>query len=197
MNIQRNSNGEYTSVGASVIKLTDGKLPDGTTPVFHTGEVWIGQAPVTAKQKAYSFEIPVASSQVTWRAILTPASVQVTLSDVDLDAGRTSGGKMKRNKKAIKRSVACEMRPMTTSEISTILRAIDTKDKPTVDVTLKKGKYVETITSGLTSYIVLRYVDPWQGSTRVARFYAGDRVAPLYSGALGLWESLNLDFVEM
>ena len=168
MNIHRNGD-KYTSVGAAVVSTSSSSVSDGA--------FLIGQGGIT---QADSGAISINTSSITWKVKVFPASFQVGLQDVDLDAGRTSSGWMKRNKKAIKRTISAELPAMTTAEISLVLQAIDPVD-----------------TGNLVAMFPVKYLDPWDGSYRVGAFYSGDRVTPMYNGALNLWENLPLEFVEM
>lgn len=169
MDIHRNGN-KYTSVGAAVVSTSSSSVSNGA--------FLIGQGGIT---QAESGAISITAGDITWKVKVFPASFQVGLQDVDLDAGRTSSGWMKRNKKAIKRTISAELPAMTTDEIKLVLRAID----PTVSG------------DDLVAMFPVKYLDPWTGDYRTGAFYSGDRVAPMYNGALNLWENLPLEFVEM
>ena len=168
MNIERNGN-KYTSLEAAVDAAISSSVSDGA--------FLIGQGGITQDS---SGKVTINSANISWKVRVRPASFQVGLQDVDLDAGRTSSGWMKRNKKAIKRTISAELPAMTTAEISKVLKAIDPVDS-----------------GNLVAMFPVRYMDPWTGGYRTGAFYAGDRVTPMYNGALNLWESLPLEFVEM
>ena len=168
MAIQRNGV-KYTSVGIAVETASSGNVSDGA--------LLIGQGGVSQNDAGV---VSVDTSSISWKVLLRPATFSVGMQDVDLDAGRTSAGWMKRNKKAIKRTISLELPPMTSDEISKVLKAIDPVDS-----------------GNLVAMFPIKYLDPWSGAYRVGAFYSGDRVTPMYSGVLGLWESLPLEFVEM
>ena len=123
--------------------------------------------------------------------MVIPSSYQVGLQDVDLEAGRVATGIMVRHKKNIKRAITAETPPLTSSEISTILKAIDPNDTPT------STSESETTAGGMRECFAVAYHDPWVGGPTCKVMYSGDRVAPMYNGVLNVWERLQLDFVEM
>ena len=172
MNITR-SGDRYLTIGAAVEAI-----PAGTSnPEVSHGAFLIGQGGVT---QAESGAVSVNVNSVTWKVRVHPAELKIGLQDVDLDAGRTSDGWMKRNKKAIKRTISAELPPMTKEELSLVLKAIDPVDS-----------------GDLVAMFPVKYLDPWEGGYRTRAFYSGDRVAPMYNGVMNLWENLPLEFVEM
>lgn len=176
MNITR-SGDRYLTIGAAVEAI-----PAGTTnPEVSHGAFLIGQF-INLKdvQDPNSGAISFSMDNVTWKVRVHPAELKIGLQDVDLDAGRTSDGWMKRNKKAIKRTISAELPPMTKEELSLVLKAIDPVDS-----------------GSLVAMFPVKYLDPWEGGYRTRAFYSGDRVAPMYNGVMNLWENLPLEFVEM
>lgn len=45
-------------------------------------------------------------------------------------------------------------------------------------------------------YVLINCLDAKAGTWVEKRFYVGDRVAPLYNSALGLWESVGFTIVQ-
>lgn len=160
---------KYTSVGVAVETATSSSVSDGA--------FLIGQGGVSQNSDGV---VSINASAITWKVKIHPAAYQVGLQDVDLDAGRTSAGWMKRNKKAIKRTISAELPAMTTAEISKVLKAIDPVDS-----------------GNLVAMFPVKYLDPHEGGYRIGAFYSGDRVTPMYNGAMNLWENLPLELVEM
>ena len=174
---------KYITIGKAVstsIPSSMANLPVGT--------ILIGPATnATSTEWGYT----ISFSQVSWTCMIIPSEYQVGLQDVDLEAGRVATGKMVRHKKAIKRAITASTPPLTASEISTILKAIDPNDTPTYTST------EEATAFGLTAMFAVCYHDPWVGGPTCKVMYSGDRIAPMYNGVLNVWESLQLDFVEM
>lgn len=106
--------------------------------------------------------------------------MSISLSDVD---GETTG----RNQYAVMfrdrvrgagtsvRKIECTFPPLTGSELTLVLQAID------------------------ESFFKLQYPDPYTGSNREAYFYVGDRSTPIYSTTLNneiLWTDVAFNFIE-
>jgi hypothetical protein len=104
--------------------------------------------------------------------IVTPSVYQVDIADLDGTTNRNAKGDLIRDRIAVKRKLSLEWAPLKTSEISTLLKAVQ-------DV-----------------FFSCTYLDPMVGSVQTKTFYVGDRSAPLYNNTLGLWESLKMDFIE-
>lgn len=122
--------------------------------------------------------------------VFHPAKMELGVQDLDLDAGRNVKGTMIRNLKGTKRSLSLIFAPMTTGQMASVLTAVSTF-----------GTVPDPDFSGTPSFFRVTYTDPRAGSAddnyRVTKwFYAGDRTAPCYSEALGLWEELTVDLVE-
>lgn len=111
-------------------------------------------------------------------AIHDPSSLEWALQDLDSEdgAGRNQSGTMFRDRIAIKRKVSCQWPPMTPSEMSKILKAMD------------------------SVFFTLTYPDAHDGAERTGEFYVGDRTAPMYMWSEEkqkyLWEGLSADFIE-
>lgn len=122
------------------------------------------------------------------KRVFHPSKMELGLQDVDLDSGRVSSGTMVRYRKGVKRTLNLTFGPMTTGQMASVLRALDSFG--TVGVS-----------SGSEAFFRVIYTDPRSGSSsdgyRVTKwFYAGDRTTPCYSEELGLWEELTVEVVE-
>lgn len=114
---------------------------------------------------------PIAS--VDGNAVKCPSKYQYELYDVsDKDAGRTEDTKM--DKKRIGQCVKLilEWDNLTTAQVSAILQAFNPE------------------------YINVRYLDARLGAYRTSEFCVGDRTAPLYNAALGVWENVAFNIIE-
>lgn len=174
---------KYTTIGKAVSTSVPSSMAN-----LPMGAILIGPA-TNATSTAWGYTI--SFSQVSWTCMISPSSYQVGLQDVDLETGRVATGKMVRHKKGIKRAITAETPPLTPSEISIILKAIDPRDTPTSTSSSEEGA------QGLTSMFAVCYHDPWVGGPTCKVMYSGDRIVPMYNGALNVWEKLQLDFVEM
>ncbi|MDP4144484.1 MAG: hypothetical protein Q8936_08390 [Bacillota bacterium] len=107
-------------------------------------------------------------------AVAAPKSFQVNLVDLDADnTTRNAKGVLMRDRIRQMRKLECEWGPLTTSEISVILQAVN----PTgVNVT---------------------YPDPYSGNDQTRTFYAGDRSAPAYNFDNEIWQGLKMDLIEV
>lgn len=112
--------------------------------------------------------------------IATPSTLKVTLQDIDSDdTGRNQKGTIVRDRIVgganAKRKVECTWKALTSSETSKLLKAMD----------------------GVSFNVT--YPDPYTGTTRTMKAYAGDRSLPIYvmrpDGSY-VWESLTANFVE-
>ena len=106
-------------------------------------------------------------------AVKCPSTYQWELYDIsDSDAGRTEDTNM--DKKRIGQCVKLQLawNNLTTAEASTILTAFNPE------------------------YINVTYLDAMRGAYRTSEFYVGDRTAPLYNAALGLWENVAFNIIE-
>lgn len=181
--VKTNGHIKYNSVGKSVFTTIPSSL--SALPV---GAILIGSA--TNKVK-HDWGYTIAFANVSWKVMAIPSSYQVGLQDIDLEAGRTATGIMVRHKKGIKRAISATLPPMTPSEISKVLKAIDPNDTPT------STSEEETTAGGMTACFAVAYHDPWVGGPTCKVMYSGDRIVPMYNGALNLWNELPLEFVEM
>lgn len=107
-------------------------------------------------------------------AIATPKSFKVDIMDLDGESKRNARGELIRDRIAVKRKIECEWPPLSMSEISTILKAV-------------QGVFFQ-----------VEYPDPMEGKTITKTFYVGDRSAPMYRNKNGtiLWEGLSMNFIE-
>ena len=107
-----------------------------------------------------------------------PSSYQYVDSDVsDADAGRTLDGTMHKKMIGALNKIELGWTNVPTSVVHAVLNAFDYE------------------------YFKVKYIDPKNGTSEngyfVERvFYAGDRTAPMYSSALGLWSGLSLNLIE-
>ena len=174
---------KYNSVGIAVTTTIPSSL--SALPV---GCVLIGSA---ANRVKHDWGYTIAFADVNWKVMVKPSKYQVGLQDIDLEAGRTATGIMIRHKKGIKRAISATLPAMTSTEISRVLKAIDPNDTPT------STSSEETTAGGMTTCFAVAYHDPWVGGPTCKVMYSGDRIVPMYNGALNLWNELPLEFVEM
>jgi hypothetical protein len=104
--------------------------------------------------------------------LLTPQKFSVTLSDLDGETNRNAKGELVRDRIAVKRKLSLQYQPLTTAQISSVLSKIT------------------------NVYFQCTFLDPLLGANYTGTFYVGDRTAPLYNTAQGLWESITMDFIE-
>lgn len=182
MAITRQGN-KYITIGKAVTTSVPSSMAN--LPI---GAILIGPA-TNAVNQGWGYTI--GFSQVSWTCMIMPSEYQVGLQDVDLEAGRVATGIMIRHKKGIKRAISAKTPPLTSSEISTILKAIDPNDTPT------SSSESEQTEGGMTAMFAVCYHDPWVGGPTCKVMYSGDRIAPMYNGTLNVWEQLQLEFVEM
>ena len=110
---------------------------------------------------------------VDGKSVKCPSSYLYKLEDVSAsDAGRTEDTMM--HKKRIGQLVGLELswQNITTEEVSAILKAFDPE------------------------YIEVCYLDAKQGKYITSEFYVGNRSAPMYNAAKGLWSNLSFNIVE-
>lgn len=174
---------KYITIGKAVTTSVPSSMAN--LPI---GAILIGPA-TNAVNQGWGYTI--GFSQVSWTCMIMPSEYQVGLQDVDLEAGRVATGIMIRHKKGIKRAISAKTPPLTSSEISTILKAIDPNDTPT------SSSESEQTEGGMTAMFAVCYHDPWVGGPTCKVMYSGDRIAPMYNGTLNVWEQLQLEFVEM
>ncbi len=120
---------------------------------------------------AYSENNPIRS--VDGKSVKCPSSYLWKLEDVSAsDAGRTEDTMM--HKKRIGQLVGIELswQNIPTSEVSAILRAFNPE------------------------YIKVCYLDAMQGKYVTSEFYVGNRSAPMYNAAKGLWQNVSFNLIE-
>ena len=120
---------------------------------------------------AYSDTNPIRS--VDGKSIKCPSSYLWKLEDVSAsDAGRTEDTMM--HKKRIGQLVGIELswQNLPTSEVAAILQAFNPE------------------------YIMVCYLDAMQGKYVTSEFYVGNRSAPMYNAAKGLWQNVSFNLIE-
>lgn len=125
--------------------------------------------------------IRVGTSSGNLTALPDPSKMTVGLQDIDASTTtRSANGTLLRDRVAggakAKRKLELEWPPMGTENMSAVLKAI------------------------APEFFWVEYIDPYEGTTRIAQFYAGDRKAPMYNSNLHgngpMWESLTVNLVE-
>ena len=103
-----------------------------------------------------------------------PKVLQVEIQDIDKNSERNANGTMVRTRVATKRKITVEWSPLSNSEISKILKAMQ-------DV-----------------FFTVKYTDPMVGGTTTKTFYVGDRTAPVLKviNNVTRWEGLKTSLVE-
>lgn len=103
-----------------------------------------------------------------------PSVFQVDIMDIDKESERNANGTMQRTRVATKRKLTVEWGPLSNSEISKILKSVK-------DV-----------------FFIVKYPDPYEGTTITKTFYSGDRSAPVLRVRDGVvrWEGLKTNLVE-
>ena len=113
--------------------------------------------------------------QVNGADIPAPSSLQVAISDQDLNSDTDANGNLHRNRIAIKRKLTCEWGPLSWQDTSKLLSAIK-------DV-----------------FFDVTYPDPQTGKYETKRMYVGDRSVPVLilndDGSIS-WGNLSANFVE-
>ena len=110
--------------------------------------------------------------------IKNPMSLQYERYDLDSEegSGRNQDGLMFRDRKSVKVKLTCEFPPMTETEMSKFLEAIE------------------------PVFFEIEYPDARLGTRRTMTAYVGDRVTPLfkYDEALDewIWDSISANFIE-
>lgn len=110
---------------------------------------------------------------VDGKAVRCPSSYVYTLEDVSAsDAGRTEDSMM--HKKRVGQVVGLELswQNISTKDVSTILKAFDPE------------------------YIEVCYLDAKQGDYVTSEFYVGNRSAPMYNAAKGLWSNVSFNIIK-
>jgi hypothetical protein len=107
--------------------------------------------------------------------IVDPKSYQAIISDIDADSNRNANGELLRDRIAVKRKLELEWEPLSQSEISTLLKAVE-------DV-----------------FFDVTFIDPKDGEI-TKTMYVGDRTAPAYAydeeSNEMKWKGLKMDFIE-
>ena len=119
----------------------------------------------------YSGNNPIRS--VDGKSVKCPSSYLWKLEDISAsDAGRTEDTMM--HKKRIGQLVGIELswQNIPTSEVSDILKAFNPE------------------------YIMVCYLDAMQGIYVTSEFYVGNRSAPMYNAAKGLWQNVSFNLIE-
>lgn len=110
---------------------------------------------------------------VDGKSVPSPSTFVWSLSDVSADdAGRTEDMVMHKNRKGQAVTLQLAWRYVTTAVASQILKAFNPE------------------------YINVAYVDPYEGKEITKKFYVGDRNAPMYNGALDLWEEISFTIIQ-
>lgn len=123
----------------------------------------------------------IGATQGSMVSLPCPHSMSVGLMDIDAGTTtRSASGKMLRDRvcggAASKRKLEVEWVALTSGDMQQILQSI------------------------AEPFFYVQYPDPYTASLRTARFYAGDRSAPILSTNLHgrgmLWERLKLNLIE-
>lgn len=107
------------------------------------------------------------------KSIPCPSSYVWKLEDTSQsDAGRTEDGVM--HKKRIGQVVGLELswQNIPTDKVSKILKAFNPE------------------------YITVEYLDPMAGGYKKLEFYVGNRSAPMYNAAKGLWSNVSFNIID-
>ena len=110
---------------------------------------------------------------VDGHSVKCPSAYTWKLEDISSsDAGRTEDTKM--DKMRIGQVVGLELswKNLTTEEVSEILKAFTPE------------------------YIMVSYLDAMEGTYVESEFYVGNRSAPLYNAAKGLWSNVSFNLIE-
>lgn len=110
---------------------------------------------------------------VDGEAIPCPSVFLYKLDDVSApDSGRTEDAMM--HKKRIGQVVGLELswNNVPTAIVSTVLKAFNPE------------------------YITVCYLDAMEGDYLTAEFYVGNRSAPMYNSAMGLWENVSFNIIR-
>lgn len=112
--------------------------------------------------------------QIDGAEITAPKSFQFSISDIDGETNRNAKGEMIRDRIATKRKLECEWGPLTMSECSAILKAVQ------------------------NVFFSVTYPDAMEGALITKTMYVGDRTAPMYAliNGIAYWQGLKMDFIE-
>ena len=106
--------------------------------------------------------------------IKDPKVFQVEIQDIDKESERNANGTMVRTRVATKRKLNIEWGPLSNSEISNILKSVE------------------------SVFFTAKYPDPMVGGYTTKTFYVGDRTAPALKVTNGVvrWEGLKMNLIE-
>ena len=107
--------------------------------------------------------------------VKTPSTMEFSINDVSAsDAGRTSDGKMHKNRVTRKRKMVLTWRGTTPAETKTLLDIFSPE------------------------YVNVTYYDPLAGTTQTRTFYSGDQTMPVkrWSANNKLYEQVSFDLIE-
>lgn len=112
--------------------------------------------------------------QINGVEIAAPKSFQFSLNDIDGETNRNAKGEMIRDRIAVKRKLELEWGPLTMSECSAILKAVQSE------------------------YFSVTYPDALEGKMLTKTMYVGDRTSPMYTfkNDKAYWTSLKMNFIE-
>lgn len=125
--------------------------------------------------------IKVGASSTALTAVPDPSSMSISLQDIDASTTtRTADGTIHRDRVcgagSAKRKIELEWAYPTVGMAKTILQGF--KDE----------------------FFYVQYFDPYEGATRTAVFYAGDRTVPMYNSNLDengvRWEKVKFNIIE-
>lgn len=102
-----------------------------------------------------------------------PSSYVWKLEDVSShDAGRTEDTKMHKKRIGQVKGIELRWNYLSISVASSILKAFNPE------------------------YVTVEYLDAKEGGYVTAEFYVGNRSAPMYNAALGLWENISFNLIK-
>ena len=105
--------------------------------------------------------------------VLCPASYTYQLSDISAsNAGRTEDTNMDKMRVGQAVHLSLQWNALSLAEAASVLRAFNPE------------------------YIIVTYLDTLDGDFRTSEFYVGDRAAPMYNAAVGLWENVSFNIIE-
>jgi hypothetical protein len=107
-------------------------------------------------------------------AVATPKTFKVTVVDLDSDnTQRNALGVLLRDRLRVMRTIDCEWGPLSSSDISTILQALEPVEFP------------------------VTFPDPYTGTDQTITMYVGDRPAIALDFSSGMWLGLSLKLTEI
>lgn len=107
-------------------------------------------------------------------AIPTPKSFKVGYNDIDGETNRNAKGDLTRDRIATKRKIECEWGPLSPTEISQVLKAVQPE------------------------FFQCEYPDPLEGTFITKTMYTGEKNSPMYSCINGRpkWSGLSFNIIE-